>query len=216
MRVCAAWEPLSDGRHLLVFDAGLSAVDVGCCIVHVAACDAHGIEQRRHQMRGVRTCGTRARQDTRVCAVVATWFFGAGMECVAGEFDTALLTQGDPMAVGDFYRRVGPNFFILAMSTDRRYRNWIHWANAEGLLARRRISIYSGRDAPSRHLVSTVTRGLAAFGQTPVVEVTTETPATGAPQDAVAVQRFRAAAADLALLMVSSISQTNFLQQADA
>lgn len=155
-------------------------------------------------------------QDDKVFAVVATWFFGVGMECVAKEFATPLLTQGDPLAVDDFYRRLGSNFFTVAMSTDRMYRNWIHWAGAHRLLAGRRIGIYAGSDPGSRYLVATVKAELARFGQKPVAEVTTDTPTTGGPQDAVAVQRFRAERVDLALLMVSSIAQTNFMQQADA
>lgn len=154
-------------------------------------------------------------QDAKVFVVVATWFFGVGMECVSRELATPLLTQGDPMAIDAFYRRMGPGFFTIAMSTDRMFRNWIHWASARGLLEGRRIGLYSGTDALSKHLVASVESQLQRFGQRPVVKVATDAPATGGPQDVIAAQRFQAERVDLALLMVSSIAQGNFMRQAD-
>lgn len=157
-------------------------------------------------------------QDEKVFAVVAIHDFAVGSECVAREFQTLLITTDAPTNDGSdaAYRRA-PLMFTLQMSLSRLVRNWPHWANERGLLRGKRIGLYYGSDQASRRLVEQELMGeLAKLGQKPVAQITTDQPATGGPQDTVAVQRFRTAGVDLAMLLVSSIAATNFMQQADA
>ena len=156
-------------------------------------------------------------QDEKVFAVIAIHSFAVGSECVAREFQTLLLTTDAPSSDGSdaAYARA-PLMFTLQMSLSRLMRNWPHWANQRGLLKGKKIGLYYGSDQAARRLVEDELIGqLAALGHKPVAKVTTGQTTTGGPQDSVAVQQFRSAGVDLAMLVVSSIAATNFMQQAE-
>ena len=156
-------------------------------------------------------------QDDKVFAVVAIHDFAVGSECVAREFQTLLITTDAPTNDGSdaAYGRA-PLMFTLQMSLSRLARNWPHWADQRGLLKGKKIGLYYGSDQGARRLVEQELVGeLTKLGYKPVAKVTTDQSTTGGPQDSVAVQQFRTAGVDLAMLLVSSIAATNFMQQAE-
>jgi len=148
--------------------------------------------------------------DEKVFAVVGVAYFATGSDCVARQFRTPLLTSDGP-AEASFSRT--PYLFSLGVSADRLLRNLVHWAERGGVLKGKTIGIYSAAEPDDRALLaSTIKRELARLGYKVKVEVETSQP-LGGPQDAVAVQRFRSEAVDLALLFTS---KGGFLQQAQA
>jgi hypothetical protein len=89
------------------------------------------------------------------------------------------------------------------------------WADSRGALRGKKIGLYYAQDGLQPQLVDRSVRPtLSRLGYKLAAEATTSANDTnGGPEDAVAVQRFRAANVDLVLLMTS---KTGFLQAANA
>ena len=155
-------------------------------------------------------------QDDKVFAVVAIHDFGiAASECVTSEYRMPLVTADGPFDVS--YRRGWPYLFTMAMSTSRVLRNFIAWGDQTGRFKGKRIGVYYPNDplyAPD--VQAFVIKRLRALGYQVVSEVTTDLQGaqTGGPNDSVAVQRFRTARVDTAILLVSPVAKTNFFNQA--
>lgn len=152
--------------------------------------------------------------EKKVFAVLAPGAFGAGAECVAQQYKAPVLTTA--FVNDDFLRRSEPYLFLMHMTTGRLLRNWVHWAHENQHLNGKKIGVYYQRTGANPDAdFQTVERELRKLGYEPAVVVSTNNP-LGGPEDQVAAQRFRAAGVDLALLMVTVISQQNFMQYADA
>lgn len=151
--------------------------------------------------------------DNTVFAVIAIHDFGPGNECTAREFKLpTFTTDGNAEAT---YARSAPNMFTLQMSADRMFRNFVAWADRDGLLTNKRIGIYYPSDpALAQPVEDSIIKPIEARGRTIVSKVQTADPATGGPSDSVAVQRFASDRVDTAILMVSAIAKTNFFNQA--
>jgi len=135
-------------------------------------------------------------------------YFPIGSECVAREFDTPLITLDGPTE--EVMKRSHPYLFTLSPTEDRILRNWIHWAHAHRLLAGKKIGLYRPAEKAGADLIArTVEAELDKLGY----ELTAEVAQDGPASDALAVQRFKSAGVDLALLAVAG--KSGFLQQAD-
>jgi ABC-type branched-subunit amino acid transport system substrate-binding protein len=103
--------------------------------------------------------------------------------------------------------------FTLQPSLGRTLRNYVHWAHERGLLTGKKIGLYYFDDAVTRDLMDrTIKTELSGLGHTLAAEQTT-TQNLGGPADALAVQRFRTAGVDVAMLFTS---KAGFMAQAQA
>ena len=155
-------------------------------------------------------------QDDKVFAVVAIHDFGIGAsECVTSEYRMPLVTADGPFDVS--YRRGWPYLFTMAMSSSRVLRNFVAWGDQTGRFKGKRIGVYYPNDPLyTPDVQALVIKRLRALGYQVVSEVTTDLQSaqTGGPNDSVAVQRFRTARVDTAILLVSPVAKTNFFNQA--
>jgi hypothetical protein len=152
-------------------------------------------------------------QDSGVFAVVGVAYFAVGSDCVARQYHTPMLTSDGPGA--DVYQLGWPYLFSVDESADRTMANMLLWAESRGALRGKKIGLYYAEDGLEPGLVDrSVKPTLARLGYKLAAESTTSANDTnGGPEDAVAVQRFRAANVDLVILMTS---KTGFLQAASA
>ena len=152
-------------------------------------------------------------QDSGVFAVVGVAYFAVGSDCVARQYHTPMLTSDGPGA--DVYQLGWPFLFSIDGSADRTMANMLLWADSRGALRGKKIGLYYAEDGLQPQLVDRSVRPtLARLGYKIAAEATTSANDTnGGPEDAVAVQRFRAATVDLAILMTS---KAGFLQAANA
>ena len=149
--------------------------------------------------------------DDKAFAVVGVAYFEIGGECVAREFRTPLITSDGPNE--DIFARSHPMLFSLSASKSRHLRNFVNWAHHRGTLQGKKIGIYYLDDGVTQDLMNkTIRAELSRLGYGIAAEHST-TQSLGGPQDAVAVQRFRSAGVDLALLFTS---KAGFLQAANA
>ena len=148
--------------------------------------------------------------DDKVFMVDAIeFFYQQGAECVAREHRTPLLTAEGPS--DEVFARSNPYMFALHLSTSSILRNWVHWADAVGLLRGKKIGIYHLDDAVVQDQVDRNVKGeLAKLGYPAPVEASTRDN-LGGPEDAIAVQRFRTAGVNVVMLMTS---RAGFQQQA--
>lgn len=150
-------------------------------------------------------------QDENVFMVIADSTFNAGIECVTREFRTLLVTSDAPP--DDVFQRGAPYVFTLQPSLGRTLRNYVHWAHHRGALSGKKIGLYYFDDAVTRDLMDrTVKAELSNLGYSVAAEQTT-TQNLGGPADALAVQRFRTAGVDVAMLFTS---KAGFMQNAQA
>ena len=156
-------------------------------------------------------------QTDQVFAVVAVGEYGVGVDCVAKTFKTPIISDQSANYVTDQDMQSElPYRFQAAMTSDRLDRNWIQWANSRGLLAGKKIGLYYARggsnpDQPGQVIINE----LKKVGITPAVVQATDS-ALGGPDDQLAVQKFQAAGVNLAILPMSSITQSNFQRYAQA
>ena len=151
-------------------------------------------------------------QDEGVFAVLGdSRFQEAGEECVAREFRTPMI--GHDAGGDDLFARAAPFLFTVQTSEDRLLRNLVHWADRKGLLDGRRIGIYHLDEPLIRDQMDrTIVAELQRLGHDLAARATTDQD-LGGPRDALAVQRFRSAGVDVALLFTS---KAGFMQQAEA
>jgi len=152
-------------------------------------------------------------QDDGVFAVVGVSYFSVGSDCVASEYHTPMLTSDGPGA--DVFARGAPYLFSIDESADRTLDNMLYWADGRGTLRGHKIGLYYANDGIEPQLVDRSIRPtLAHLGYKLATEATTSPQDTnGGPEDAVAVQKFRAAGVEVAILLTS---KTGFLQAASA
>ena len=149
--------------------------------------------------------------DDKVFAVIGVAYFQVGSDCVAREFRTPLISADGPTE--SVFARAAPFLFSLGMSENRMHRNLVHWADQRGVLKGHKLGVYYLDDAPSHEIVEQALEPeLAKLGYKVAAKVATDQ-SLGGPQDAVAVQRFRQAGVDVALLLTS---KAGFQQQAQA
>ena len=152
--------------------------------------------------------------EKKVFAILAPGAFHAGAECVAQQYQAPVVTTA--FVNDEFLQRSAPYLYLMHMSTSRLLRNWVHWADTNQHLKDKTIGIYyMAEGATPEADFQTVERELRNLGYEAAVVQSTSNP-LGGPEDQVAVQRFRAAGVDLALLMVTVINQQNFMQYADS
>jgi hypothetical protein len=149
--------------------------------------------------------------DDKVFMVIGVAYFASGSDCVARQFHTPLLTSDGPtdpeLAAG------APYLFSLGWSDSRNLRNMVQWAARRGALKGHKIGIYHLSDAAStREVDQNLIAPLRSLGFSVAARDATDQ-SLGGPEDAVAVQKFRAAGVDLAILLTS---KTGFLQQAQS
>src|SRR5439155_4609342 len=120
--------------------------------------------------------------DSKVFAVDAIeFFYQQGAECVAREFRTPLLTAEGPS--DDVFSRSAPYLFALHLSTSSILRNWVHWADATGLLKGKKVGVYYLDDAVVADQVHRNIRDeLVKLGYAAPVEATTKDN-LGGPED---------------------------------
>jgi hypothetical protein len=153
-------------------------------------------------------------QDKQVFVVGQTALFGVGQECVAREYSTPMVgTDGVPE---EMMTRSLPYLFTLQLTDSSVRRNWVQWAHERGALRGKTIGLYSpGQAAVRRDIERNVKARLERLGYR-VAEDFVAPGDGGGAEDAVAVQRFRSAGVDLAMVMTAPLFRSNFLRQAEA
>ncbi|MHB8669093.1 MAG: ABC transporter substrate-binding protein [Acidimicrobiales bacterium] len=152
-------------------------------------------------------------EDDAVFAVAGMGFFRNGSDCVAGRFHVPMVEADSENA--DALVADAPFLVTPGISEDRQLRNWAYWAHTSGRLRGHRIGLYHLDDAVTQHLMDSVLKPeLARQGDVVAAEGTTSTP-LGGPADLLAVQRFRGAGVDVAMMMTGEAT-VGFMQQADA
>lgn len=158
-------------------------------------------------------------QDEGVFAVVSAGEFGVGVSCVAEEFNTPIISDQSANFVSTAdMDRGAPYRFQAGLATDVLLQNWIHWAHHNGHLEGHKLGLYysSGGTQSDPHITRKIVEGeLEALGYELAAVHFTDSP-LGGPDDQVAVQKFRSAQVDMALLPMSSIPQGNFMESAQA
>lgn len=152
-------------------------------------------------------------RDDKVFAVLANTYYELGVDCVAREFRTPVITANN---ISDgLLQRGGPYAFVMSPTQDRMLRNFAHWLDARGLAKGKKIGLYTTTARGTNDLVNrTFVAELKKLGYDLAATVVTNQDVAG-PDDNVAVQRFRSANVDLAVLMVNAIAQTSFMQTAE-
>lgn len=157
------------------------------------------------------TCTTLVQDDKAFAIVAPQYFYQYGDECVTAQYHTPLITTDG--APDNIYAAGAPYLFTVMSSEDNLLQNWIHWAQDRGYLKGRKIGVYYLDDPQNHQLVDKDVKGtLAQLGYSVAAEATTNS-GSGGPNDALAVQKFRAAGVNLALLMTSNLG---FQEQAQA
>jgi hypothetical protein len=108
------------------------------------------------------------------------------------------------------FARTDPCLFTVRAAQDLVYLAYVGWAHREGLLAGRRIGVFSDRYTASS------TRGaltcLAELGYQPVVHVESDGVGVGSAHDVEAAQRFADADVDVVMPFVSGSSMARLLR----
>lgn len=172
--------------------------------------DIVGTQQQRAACEGWAT-------DDKVFAVLAVSNFWAHADCLTKEYRIPLLSSDG--YTEDTWKVSGNRLYTLMPSTDRMFRNWMHWADRRGLLTGKRIGLYySGAAADVAMINRTIKAELKAlgYGSQIVIEVTASNVATGAPEDTIAADKFCAKGVNLAILVAGALNQTNFMYEADS
>ena len=154
-------------------------------------------------------------KDDRVFMVIGLRSYEGGNECLADRFDTPVVTLEHFNEEGErAFQRMHPYLFTLRTSLERIGVNLVRWAHAAGHLKGKTIGIYS--ETPDGVAMDkAVTDTLTSLGYKVAARSTTSSKQGGA-DDQVAVQRFRVANVNLALLFVAALPATSFMEQARA
>ncbi|HVV34975.1 MAG TPA: ABC transporter substrate-binding protein [Acidimicrobiales bacterium] len=154
-------------------------------------------------------------QDDHVFAVIGIHDYPDGAECLATQYKIPILTSDGPFEGA--YQRGWPWLFTMEMSQSRVLRNLISWGDSTGRFKGKRIGVYYPDDpSTTPDMQKYVVGRLRQLGYNVASVVTTSLQGaeTGGANDTVAVERFRAANVDTALLFVSPVAKTNFFTQA--
>lgn len=156
-------------------------------------------------------------QDQKVFAVIGAGL-GAGRTCVAQEFHTPIIADDWGGLTTDRYLQLNaPYLFSTPTSTSRLMRNWAHFAHEGGYLKGKTIGFYYVReDGPDPDGLATAFLGeLSKLGYKAAETHSTDAASYAGPDDQVAVQKFRAAGVDMALLVLGP-RMSQFMQYADS
>lgn len=191
-------------------DRGLVPINGRNVEFYYRSYDIVGTQQQRAACEGWAT-------DDKVFTVVAVSNFWAHADCLTKEYRIPLLSS-DPQTE-DTWQVSGNRLYTLMPSTDKIFRNWMHWAHHRGLLRGKRIGLYysgAAQDAAviNRSLIAELKR--LGYGSQIAVEVTSSNVATGAPEDTIAADKFCAEDVNLAILVAGALNQTNFMYEADS
>ena len=136
-------------------------------------------------------------QDDGVFMVMAPLVFIEGAECLAREFQIPVIASAGVVPGKEWFERTHPWAFYTNMSDTRVGVNWMHWAHDNGLLQGKKIGLNYKDDAATADRVQTAIKDtLRSLGY----EITLDFP-TPDGSTALAVQRFRTAGIDLAIVM---------------
>ncbi|HVT76497.1 MAG TPA: ABC transporter substrate-binding protein [Acidimicrobiales bacterium] len=154
-------------------------------------------------------------QDDHVFAVIGIHDYPDGAECLATQYKIPVITSDGPYEGA--YVRGWPWLFTLEMSQSRVLRNLIAWGDVTGRFKGKKIGVYYPDDPSTtpdmqKYVINRLRQ--RGYNVASIVTTSLSAAATGGPNDTVAVERFRAAGVDTALLFVSPVAKTNFFTQA--
>lgn len=139
-------------------------------------------------------------QDDGVFMVMAPLVFIEGAECLAREFQIPVIASAGVVPGEEWFERTHPWAFYTNMSDTRVGVNWMHWAHDNGLLQGKKIGLNYNDDAATADRVENAIKDtLTSLGY----DITLDFP-TPDGSTALAVQRFRTAGVDLAIVMGGS------------
>lgn len=155
---------------------------------------------------------TRFAQDEGVFAVIAGRDFQVGSECLAERFGIPVI---DSSGLADsVYERTAPWLFTVRASESQVLEAFVRWADSMGRLEGRRIGVFW--DTRSEEGVDAFKAALAEVGQEVASDLPSDGEGIGSPQDQIVVPRFQSDGVDLAVMLVSTSSVTNFLASAES
>ncbi len=128
------------------------------------------------------------------------------LECSAGRNGIPSISVDSPPAA--LLESAAPNAFSIRADESRVARNFIAWADAEGLLEGKTIGVYY--DVRSGEAFEALREELQTRGFSVNSAVESNFVGVGSDQDTIAVQRFQTDGVDLALMMTGSTSVGNF------
>lgn len=153
-------------------------------------------------------------KDDEVFMVIGMRSFNAGAECLTTRFQIPVVSQGTYVAEDDYERRY-PYHFTVRSSLSRVGRNFVHWAEQQGALEGATIGLYWTNDAVTNDMAANIKAELKALGHGVAVEAQTDS-TFASQQDSIAVQQFQSEGVDLAILMVSTLPASNFMENAES
>lgn len=156
-------------------------------------------------------------EDHKVFAVAAPAGIYAGTDCVTKEKKTPLVQTASTNGTAEGVRERAPYFFMVAPDRSQTSRNWAHWAHERGLLEGKRIGFYhsESEDAELQENFIAELKKLG-YGDQIEVEITVSDEDEVGPEDTVAVNQFRGAQVNLAILLLDGLRMENFMQQAES
>ena len=191
-------------------DRGLVPINGRDVEFYYRSYDIVGTQQQRAACEGWAT-------DDKVFTVMAVSNFWAHGDCLTKEYRIPLISSDG--YTESMWKASGGRLFTLMPSTEKMFRNWMHWAHHRGLLNGKKIGLYySGASAD----VDLINRSIKAelkrlgHGSQIAVEVTASNVATGAPEDTIAADKMCAEDVTLAILVAGAVNQTNFMYEADS
>lgn len=152
-----------------------------------------------------KSCVEMAQQEKPFLVVAGPGVGAAGL-CLAQEFKMQVVSAGQ--TTDNVISTVYPNWLEVAPTLDRLLRNNAHWAKANGLLDGKKIGIYSYETEEGGRAVDAFQKEVAKLGGKVVIDMSasgTQGLGSTSGSDAVAVQQFRSAGADVAFLFTSAL-----------
>lgn len=153
-------------------------------------------------------------EEEKVMAVLAPGNFATALDCVAKEHRVPVITTD--FVDDDTLAANAPYLFSLHLTGDNLMRNFARWAVEEGLLDGKRIGVYYSKQGAKPDQYFNVLKAELEEAGHELAEVVTTTNPLGGPDDNLAVQRLKAAGADVVILNVSIASRLGFWNFADS
>jgi hypothetical protein len=150
-------------------------------------------------------------QDEHVFAVIGAQSFETGAQCLTGRFHVPVVDLDS--VPSSSYQQGAPDYFTLHSDLTVFFRQYIDWADQQGLLKDHKIGIYA--DDSAKESVDAAKDELSKLGYTITSEVTTNGAGVGSNSDQLAIQKFQQAGVDLMLPFVGGSSLINALSYAD-
>lgn len=150
-------------------------------------------------------------EEDEVFAVLAHRTYAAGSECLAERFGIPTISA-DAVAASVF-DRTAPNLFTMRSDESTTARNFVAYADEEGLLEGETIGLF--HDTASAEAVDALREELTERGYEIASEVETGGQGIGSDQDQIAAQRFQADGVTAVIPMIGGTTLTNFMTFAD-